>query len=80
VFPPDARPYKLDDRDMVPRLASRAESMAEHKSEGSLQHCFISLLKACFLIKDEYLLGRGELLIGAGEKSFNLGPINGVRL
>jgi hypothetical protein len=41
VFLPHARPHKIDDGDMVTRLASRAESMAEHEPEGSLEHGFV---------------------------------------
>jgi len=33
VFFVDPRSHKLDDDDMVPGLASRAESVAEHESE-----------------------------------------------
>ena len=45
---------------MVARLTSRTESMAEHEPEGRLEHCFVGLLKASFLIKNENLAGRGS--------------------
>ena len=51
MFLIDARSHKIDDRDVVARLASRTESMAEHEPEGSLEHCFVGLLKASLLVK-----------------------------
>ncbi len=59
MFLADARPHKLNDCDMVPRLTSRTESMAEHKPEGGLEHGFIGLLKASFLVEGEDFVGRG---------------------
>ena len=53
MFLVDARPHKIDDGDVVPRLTSRTESMAEHKPQGSFEHCFVGLLKASFLVKGE---------------------------
>ncbi len=80
MFLVDARPHEIDDGDVVPRLTSRTESMAEHEPEGSFQHCFVSLLKTSFFVKGENSVGRGELLVRAREKAFNLRPVNGVRL
>lgn len=80
MFLVDVRPHKLDDSDVVPRLASGAESMAEHEREGCFEHCFIRQLKASLFIKSENPVGRSELLVGTGEKAFNLCPVNGVRL
>jgi hypothetical protein len=54
--------------------------MAEHEPEGSLEHCFVGLLKTGFLVKDEDFMGRGELFVRAREKAFDLRPVNGVRL
>jgi hypothetical protein len=54
--------------------------MAEHEPEGCLEHCFVGLLKASLLVKSENFVGRGELLVRAREKAFNLRPVNGVRL
>ena len=80
MFLIDARSYKIDDGDVVPRLTSRAESMAEHEPQRSFEHCFVSLLKASFFVKGENFVGRGELLVRAREKAFDLRPVNGVRL
>ena|SRR3984893_2710831 len=80
MFLVDARPHEIDDGDVVARLTSRTESMAEHEPEGGLEHCFVGLLEASLLVKSENLVGRGELLVRAREKAFNLRPINGVRL
>jgi len=79
MFLVDVRPNEIDDGDVMARLTSRTESMAEHEPEGSFQHCFIRLLKTSFLIKSENFVSRGELLIRAREKAFNLRPVNGVR-
>ncbi|SRR5712692_8369217 len=51
IFLVDTRPHKIDDGDVVTRLASRTESMAEHEPEGSLEHCFVGLLKTSLLVK-----------------------------
>src|SRR5208337_177537 len=80
VFLVDAGPHKIDDGDVVPRLTSRTESMAEHEPKGTFQHCFVGLLKTSFLIKSENFAGRGQLLIRACEKALNLRPVNAVRL
>jgi hypothetical protein len=57
MFLVQARPHKIDDCDVVPRLTPGAESVAEHESEGSFQHCFVSLLKTCFFVKSENFAG-----------------------
>jgi hypothetical protein len=80
MFLVDARPHEIDDGDVVARLTSRTESMAEHEPEGSLEHCFVSLLKTSLLVKGENFVRRGEFLVRAREKALNLRPINGVRL
>jgi hypothetical protein len=80
MFLVDARPHEIDDGDVVARLTSRTDSMAEHEPEGGLEHYFVGLLEASLLVKSENLVGRGELLVRAREKAFNLRPINGVRL
>jgi hypothetical protein len=72
VFFVDARPLKIDDRDGVPRLASGTKSMAEHKAQGSFQHCLVRLLKASLFIKSENLVSRGKLLVRTREKAFDL--------
>ena len=79
MFLVDARPHEIDDGDVVARLTSRTEPMAEHEPEGSPEHCFVGLLKASLLVKSENFVGRGELLVRAREKAFNLRPVNGVR-
>ena len=73
-------PHEADDGDVVARLTSRTESMAEHEPQRSFEHCFVGLLKASFFVKGENLAGRGELLVGAREKAFDLRPVNGVWL
>lgn len=47
----DPRSHEINDGDMVPRLAPRAKSVAEHESERSLQHGFVRLLQAGLFIK-----------------------------
>lgn len=79
MFLVDARAHKIDDGDVVPRMTSRTESMAEHEPEGSLQHCFVGLLKTSFFIKNENLARRNQLLIRAREEAVDLHPVNGVR-
>jgi len=79
VFFVDARPHKIDDRDVVPRLASGTKSMAEHKAKGSFQHRLVRLLKASLFIKSENLVSRGKLLVRTRKKAFDLRPVNGVR-
>ena len=68
MFLVDARPHKIDDGDVVPRLTSRTESMAEHEPERCLKHGFIGLLQTSFLVESEYFVGRGQLLLRACEK------------
>jgi len=80
MFLVDARSHEIDDGDVVPRLTSRTESMAEHEPERRFEHCFVSLLKASLLVKGENFVSRGEFLVRAREKAFNLRPINDVRL
>src|SRR5271169_1768406 len=80
MFLVDARPHEIDDGDVVARLTSRTESMAEHEPQRSFEHCFVGLLKASLLVKGENFVSRGEFLIRAREKAFTLRPINGVRL
>ena len=80
MFLVDARPYEIDDGDVVARLTSRTESVAKHEPEGSFQHCLVSLLKTSFFIESENLAGRGQLLIRACEETVDLGPVNRVRL
>jgi hypothetical protein len=55
MFLVDVGPHKIDDGDVVPRLTSRTESMAEHEPEGSLEHCFVGLLKASLLVEGKNL-------------------------
>jgi len=80
MFLVDTQPHKIDDGDVVPRLTSRTESVAEHEPQRSFEHCFVSLLKTSFFVKSENSVGRGGLLVCAREKAFNLRPVNGVRL
>ena len=78
MFLVDARPHEIDDSDVVPRLTSRSEPMAEHEPQRSFEHCFVGLLKTSFLIKCENFAGRGQLLVGAREEAFDLRPVNDV--
>jgi hypothetical protein len=80
MFLVDARPHEIDDGDVVARLTSRTESMAEHEPEGRFEHCFVGLLEASLLVKSQNFVSQGELLVRAREKAFNLHPVNGVRL
>jgi len=80
IFFIDARTHKIDDGDVVPRLTSRTESMTEHEPKGRFEHCFVGLLEAGLLVKSQNLVSRGELLVRAREKAFNLRPVNGVWL
>ncbi len=80
MFLVDVGPHKIDDGDVVPRLTSRTESMAEHEPEGSLEHCFVGLLKASLLVEGKNFVSRGELLVRAREETVDLCPVNRVRL
>jgi len=40
-----ARTHEVDDSNVVARLASRAESVAELEPQQSFEHCFVGLLK-----------------------------------
>src|SRR3989442_9486 len=79
MFLVNASPNEFDDCDMVSWLASGTKPVAEHEPEGSLEHCFVGLLKTGFLIKGENFVGRGEFLIRARKEAVNLRPVNGVR-
>src|SRR6202042_2072767 len=59
---------RLDDHDVMPGLASGAESMTEHKAEGRLQHCFIRLLKAGLFIEGENFAGEANFLSALARK------------
>jgi hypothetical protein len=72
----DASSDKFDNRDVMPRLAPGAEPVAEHEAQRCLQHRFVGLLKASFLVKSENLMGGGQLLFGALQKAFNLRRFN----
>jgi len=72
MFLVDARPHEIDDRDVVARLTSRTVSMAEHEPEGRFEHCFVGLLEARLLVKSQNFVRRGEFLVRAREKAFNL--------
>ena len=80
MFLVDARPHEIDDGDVVPRLTSCTESMTEHESKGSFEHCFVGLLEASLLIKSQNFVSRSQLLVRAREEAFDLRPVNGVRL
>src|SRR5262249_16563199 len=71
---------KFDDGDMMARLTTSTKAVAEHKTKRSFEHRFISLLKAGLLVKGKDFPSRRELFVGTREKTFNLRPINGVRL
>lgn len=65
MFLVNASSDEVDDGDVMPRLASGTETIAEHESQGCLEHRFIGLLKTGFLIKGENFVSRGELLVRA---------------
>src|ERR1700730_16239920 len=69
MFLVDARPHEIDDGDVVARLTSRTESMAEHEPQGSFEHRFVGLLKASLFVKGENFVSRGELLVRARQKA-----------
>jgi hypothetical protein len=79
MFLVDTRPHKIDDGDVVPRLASGTESVAEHEPQRPFEHCFVGLLKTSFFVKSENFAGRGQLLIRAREEAVDLRLVNGVR-
>lgn len=74
----DPRSHEINDGDMVPRLAPRAKSVAEHESERSLQHGFVGLLQAGLFIKSQDFPRRGQFLIGAREEAIDLRPVDDV--
>ena len=74
MFFVDTRPKEINDRDVMPRLASRTKAMAEHEPQGRLKHGLVGLLQAGFFIEGEDFMGWGELLVGAREEAFNLRP------
>ncbi len=92
MFLVHARTHKVDDSDVVPRLTSRTESMAEHEPEGSFEHCFIGLLKASFFVKGENSMSRVSFLSALARKrsiwpsqpravlASSFGPTSGIRL
>ena len=79
MFLVNASPNEFDHCDVVSWLASGTKPVAEHEPEGSLEHCFVGLLKTGFLIKGENFVSRGEFLIRARKEAVNLRPVNGVR-
>jgi hypothetical protein len=72
MFLVDARPHEIDDGDVVARLTSRTESMAEHEPKGRFEHCLVGLLKTSLLVKSENFASRGQLLIRAREETVGL--------
>ena len=75
-----ARTHEVDDSDVVDRLTSRAESVAEHEPKRSFERCFVGLLKTTFLIQSENSASRGQLLIRPREETVDLSPVNRVLL
>ena len=71
----DASPNEIDDRDVVPQLAARAEAVTKHETQRGLEHCFVRLLQRGFLIKNKNLAGRNEFSLGALQEAFNLRPV-----
>ena len=78
MFLIDAGPHKIDDGDVVSRLASCTESVAEHEPQRGFKHCFIGLLEASLLVKSENFAGRDQLFIRAREEAFDLRPVSDV--
>ena len=72
MFLVDARSHKIDDGDVVARLTSRTESMAEHEPQRSFEHRFVGLLKAGFLVKHENLARGREFPFGALKEALDL--------
>src|SRR5204862_7539187 len=57
MFFVDTRPNEINDRDVMPRLASRTKAMAEHEPQGRLKHGLVGLLQAGFFIEGEDFMG-----------------------
>ncbi len=80
MFLVEACADKFDNGDVMPGLASGAETVAEHESQGSFQHRLVGLLEASFLVKSQDFVRRSKLLIGAGEEATDLRPVDVVGL
>src|ERR1700745_2945142 len=59
---------------MMAGLTASTKAVAEHESKRSFEHCFISMLKAGFLVESENFPGRREFLVGTREEAINLAP------
>ena len=59
MFLVNARPNKLDDRDVMPRLASRTETVAEYTSERFLQQLLSASIAPTCLTRRK--IGRNPL-------------------
>lgn len=75
VFLVCAPAYEFYDSDVMSRLASGAESVAEHKSQRSFEHCFIGLLQSSLVIKCENFPGRSEFCLCTLQEAVNLSPV-----
>jgi len=79
VFLIDSPSHEIDNCNVMSGLASGTKSIAEHESQGRLQHCLVRLLQACLFIKSQYFASRSELLVGACDEAFDLCPVDDVR-
>ena len=70
---------EVDNRDVMPRLASNAESVAKHEGQRSLEHGFVGLLQASFFVKFENFACGRELAVGACQEAADLRPVDALR-
>jgi len=68
MFLVDARTHEVDNSDVVPRLTSRTESVAEHEPQRSFEHCFVGLLKTSFFIKSKNFATEASFLSALARK------------
>ena len=68
MFFVDTRPNEINDRDMMPRLASRTKAMAEHEPQGRLKHGLVGLLQAGFFIEGEDFMAEASFLSALARK------------
>src|SRR6266705_419002 len=69
------RPNEINDRDMMPRLASRTKAMAEHEPQGRPKHGLVGLSS-----KARILWAGASFLSALARKRSICAPVNFVRL
>ena len=57
MFFVDPRPDEFNNRDVMAKLAPCTKTVAEHKTQGSLQHRFISLLETGLFVERKNYVG-----------------------